>query len=221
MVAGDLATEPHARAARGPRARCFSASVICVRLAGDELDAAGRAPRVAAAGVELVDLRLVLQGEHEPLIAGTSNVPTPSMVTFGMLNPLAAIGGSVLAVRIIQNRCGRNKRIRPRQSAGAGFGMRSVTHSGRFQRECRLANDRAVAEADLDDRADAQLRAPRRKIGKVIAVAVEVECTGEFPGTRAIGRDRTNGMPSMNTLTVTFAPGPLLRSRTPAEQGRP
>src|SRR5262249_62003532 len=39
------------------------------RPSGDECDAAGRAGRVAAASVELIDLRFVLQCQHHPLAA--------------------------------------------------------------------------------------------------------------------------------------------------------
>ena len=39
-----------------------------VRLAGDELDPTGGAPGVAAAGVELVDLGVVLEGQDQALV---------------------------------------------------------------------------------------------------------------------------------------------------------
>jgi hypothetical protein len=66
VVADDLAREPGAgHAAR--RQHVLLGDRHPIRLPLDELDAAGRAPGVAAAGVQDVHAGVLLDGEHEPL----------------------------------------------------------------------------------------------------------------------------------------------------------
>jgi len=69
MIAEDLATE----AQTGLRKAASDEDIFLrlrhpLRLAADELDAAGGAASVAAAGVELIDLGFILQGEDEALV---------------------------------------------------------------------------------------------------------------------------------------------------------
>ena len=70
VIADDLAGQPDAG---HPRAfsTCFSAAVI-VGLAVDELDAARRAAGIAAAGVELVDVDVLLEARTRRLPSSTS-----------------------------------------------------------------------------------------------------------------------------------------------------
>src|SRR3954465_10899010 len=66
VVTGNLATEPHAGNALGAQ-DCFLGRRHLVRFPGEELDTTGRAAGVPAAGMELVDLGLICQGQHEAL----------------------------------------------------------------------------------------------------------------------------------------------------------
>ena len=66
MVADHLARQPHAGRALGGEHLPLGDG-HARRLALDELDAAGRAARVAAARVQHVDVRILLDGQHETL----------------------------------------------------------------------------------------------------------------------------------------------------------
>src|SRR5262245_39749474 len=67
VVAEDLTTETHAGQAPRRQHLLFGLGHL-VRFARDELDAAGGAAGVAAAGVQLIDAGLVLQRQHQPLV---------------------------------------------------------------------------------------------------------------------------------------------------------
>jgi hypothetical protein len=66
VIAENLATQPDACQAAGLQHVAFGDRHLA-RLAGDELDAAGRAAGIAAAGVELINSRILDQGQYEAL----------------------------------------------------------------------------------------------------------------------------------------------------------
>jgi hypothetical protein len=69
MVAGDLAAQPDAGQAAGDEDGLLGRG-HGRRLSNDELEPAGGAPGVSAAGVELIDFRLVFQCQNQPLPPG-------------------------------------------------------------------------------------------------------------------------------------------------------
>ena len=81
VVAENLARQPHAGESAAFEGGDFGLR-LPLRLAGDELDAAGRAARVAAARMELIDAGILFEGEHQSLVSGTSNSPTDSTIKF-------------------------------------------------------------------------------------------------------------------------------------------
>ena len=83
VVAEDLAGQPHAVQRSSSQRRDLGLR-LPLRFAVDELDAAGRAPRVAATGMELVDPGVFLSARTRRLFRGTSNEPTDSTVRVGM-----------------------------------------------------------------------------------------------------------------------------------------
>src|SRR5262245_53017712 len=67
VIAEDLAAEPDAARALGGQRRLFG-DRHARGLAGHEFDAARRAPSVAAAGMQLIDVRFVLERENESFV---------------------------------------------------------------------------------------------------------------------------------------------------------
>jgi hypothetical protein len=66
VIAEDLATEPDSgQAASGERILLGDGRTL--RLTGQELHSAGSATRIAAAGVQLIDLGLIFQGQNQAL----------------------------------------------------------------------------------------------------------------------------------------------------------
>ena len=57
----------------------------------DELDAAGRAAGVAAAGMEDVDPGVLLDRQHQPLAVLDFDVANPSTVSFGINDPIEGL----------------------------------------------------------------------------------------------------------------------------------
>ena len=66
MIAENLTRQPDTGQGPGGEAFLLGRRVL-LRFSGDELDTARRAARVAAAGMEDVHVRVLLDGEHEPL----------------------------------------------------------------------------------------------------------------------------------------------------------
>jgi len=66
LIAKDLAAQPDARQASRRQYVAFGDSHV-VRLAVEELDAACRAARVPATGVQLINSRILLKSQNEPL----------------------------------------------------------------------------------------------------------------------------------------------------------
>jgi hypothetical protein len=70
MIAQDLATEPQVRRADQPARGqdVFFRLRHAIGLSGDEFHPAGRAARIAATRVQLIDARLVFQRVHKSLV---------------------------------------------------------------------------------------------------------------------------------------------------------
>ena len=83
VVADDLTRQAHAG-----QASLFQPRLLGLRhplrLAADELDSAGRAARVAAAGVQDIDMGILLDRKHEALADSTSTGANPSTVSVGI-----------------------------------------------------------------------------------------------------------------------------------------